>query len=152
MGQSGDAVEEPSSIVDQKVTMVEEPEETTMWQLAEPMTRGVQIRSWVKRNGVPERTAYRWAADPKVRIEVQAARRRMFDRAAGPMTSRCQFAVSRISTVASDAESETVQLNALKTILTDAMGSAKYSDLEVRLAEFEEKIRRDPQSFSPLPR
>jgi len=132
--------------------MVEEPEESKKWQLAEAMARGIQIRSWAKKNGVPERTAYRWAGDPTVRIEVQAARRRMLDRAAGAMTSRCRFAVSRITTLASDAESESVQLNALKTILADAMRIAKYSDLEARMAEFEEKLRRDPQSFSPLPR
>ena len=29
---------------------------------------------------------------------------------------------------------------------------AKYSDLEGRMAEFEEQMRRDPQDFSPLPR
>jgi hypothetical protein len=46
---------------------------------------------------------------------------------------------------------ESVQLNALKTILTDAMRIARYTDLETRMAEFEEKLRLDPQSFSPMP-
>jgi len=29
---------------------------------------------------------------------------------------------------------------------------SRFSDLETRMHEFEEKLRRDPQSFSPLPR
>ncbi len=47
---------------------------------------------------------------------------------------------------------ESVQLNALKTILTDGMRTANYLDLEKRVAEFEDRLCRDPESFSPLPR
>ena len=47
---------------------------------------------------------------------------------------------------------ESVRLNALRTILTDAMRIARYTDLEMRVAEFAEKLRLDPQRFSPLPR
>ena len=47
---------------------------------------------------------------------------------------------------------ESVQLNALKTNLTDAMRIPRYTDLETRMAEFEEKLRLNPQSVSPLPR
>ena len=31
------------------------------------------------------------------------------------------------------------------------MRIAKYSELEGRIAEFEEELRRDPHSFAPLP-
>jgi hypothetical protein len=47
---------------------------------------------------------------------------------------------------------ESVHIIALKSILTDAMRIARYTDLETRMAEFEEKLRLDPQRFSPLPR
>ena len=47
---------------------------------------------------------------------------------------------------------ESVQLNALEPILTDAVRNARYTDLETRTAEFEEKLRLDPQRFPPLPR
>ncbi len=47
---------------------------------------------------------------------------------------------------------ESVQLNGLEPILTDAMRIARYADLETRMAEFEEKVRCDPRSFSLLPR
>jgi hypothetical protein len=68
------------------------------------------------------------------------------------MTSRRVFALSGITRLASEAESESVQLNALKTILTDAMRIARYNDLDTCMDEFEEKLRLDPQRFSPLPR
>ena len=87
-----------------------------------------------------------------MRIEAQAIRRRMLDRVAGAMTKRGVFALNGITRLASEAESESVQLNALQTILTDAMRIARYADLETRMAEFEEKLRIDPQRFSPLPR
>jgi hypothetical protein len=35
--------------------------------------------------------------------------------------------------------------------LTESMRIATYSDLEARMAEFEEELRRDPTSFAPLP-
>ena len=132
--------------------MDDESEESKRLALAAAIASGVRISRWAKENGVPKSTAYRWANEPTVRIEAQAVRRRMLDRVAGTMTRRCTFAVRRITHLASDAQSESVQLNALKTILTDAMRIARYSDLEARMAEFEEKLRRDPQSFSPLPR
>ncbi len=37
-------------------------------------------------------------------------------------------------------------------IPTDVMRIASYTDLERHVAKFEENLRRDPRSFSPLPR
>ncbi len=47
---------------------------------------------------------------------------------------------------------EPVHLNALKTNPPDAMRIPRYTDLETRMAEFEETLRINPQSISPLPR
>ncbi len=72
-------------------------------------------------NGVPKSTACRWAQDPAVRIEAQAVRRRMLNRVAGTMIRRCAFAAGRINALPSDGQSESVQLNAAKLILTESM-------------------------------
>ena len=45
--------------------------------LALPIAEGEPIIAWAQENGVPERTAFRWAQDPKVRREVEACRRRV---------------------------------------------------------------------------
>ena len=145
-------MEEPSSIVDLKATMSEEFEDPKKLGLAEAIARGMSICSWARKNDVPKTTACRWAQEPQVRIEAQAIRRRMLDRAAAAMSKRGVFALNGTTRLASEAESESVQLNALKTILADAMRIARYTDLETRMAEFEEKLRRNPQRFSPLPR
>jgi hypothetical protein len=135
-------------------TMVEEPEkpdECKKLGLAAAIASGKSISRWAKENGVPKSTACRWAQDSAMRIEAQAVRRRMLDRVAGTMIRRCAFAAGRINALASDAQSESVQLNAAKLILTESMRIATYSDLEARMAEFEEELRRDPTSFAPLP-
>ncbi len=135
-----------------EATMVEEFEEPKKLGLAAAIAQGISIRSWASKNDVPKTTACRWALEPQVKIEAQKIRRRMLDRIAGAMTKRGAFALSGIIRLANEAQSESVQLNAFKTILTDAMRIARYADLETRMAEFEEKLRRDPQCFSPLPR
>ena len=145
-------MEQLRPVADQKSNMIEEFEEPKKLGLAAAIARGMSIHSWAKKNDVPKTTAYRWAEEPQVKIESQKIRRRMLDRVAGAMTMRGVLALKGITQLANEAQSESVQLNALKTILTDAMRIARYTDLETRMAEFEEKLRRDPQSFAPLPR
>jgi hypothetical protein len=48
--------------------------------------------------------------------------------------------VSRIAVLGANAESESVRLRALRTIFVDMMAVSKYSGLEGRLAEIEEKL------------
>jgi len=44
--------------------------------LALAVAEGESIAEWARHNGVPERTAQRWAQDRNVRREVDACRRR----------------------------------------------------------------------------
>jgi hypothetical protein len=132
--------------------MVEELEEPKKLGLAAAIARGVSVRSWARKNDVPRTTAQRWAKETSVRTEAQTIRRAMLDQFVGAMASRSALVVRGITGLAKDAESESVKLNALKTIMGQMMSVAKYSELEGRIAEFEEELRRDPQSFAPLPR
>jgi hypothetical protein len=131
--------------------MVEEPEEDKKLGLAAAIARGVSIRRWANANGVCARTAQRWAKEALVRTEAQAIRRQMLDEFIGAMASRSGLVVKGISALAQDAQSESVKLSALKAILAQMVSVARYSELEGRIAEFEEELRRDPQSFAPLP-
>ena len=89
---------------------------------------------------MPERTAFSWAKDPKVRREVEACRRRAVNQAIGRMTRMSMNAVDGIVTLAREAESESVQLRACRAILADQMAVAKFSDLEYRMVEIEEQL------------
>jgi len=101
----------------------EAPEESMKLGLAAAIASGMRINRWAKENGVPKTTAYRWAQDATVRINVEAARRRMLDRMAGTMTRRCAFAASRITQLASDTQSEAMKLKALRTIVATRCAS-----------------------------
>jgi hypothetical protein len=109
--------------------------------LAHAIARGEAIIAWARENGVRERTAYRWAADPEVRREAEAERRRALDRAIGRLAGLAMEAADGIAKLAQDAQSESVQLRAWRAILTDQMAVARFSDLEQRMVEIEEQLR-----------
>ncbi len=106
-----------------------------------PGDRGGRIdRRVAQENGVSERTAFYWAKDPKVRREVEACRRRALNQAIGRLTGMTTKAADRLSTLAQEADSESVQLRASRAVLADQIAVAKFSDLEYRMAEIEQQL------------
>ena len=89
---------------------------------------------------MPRSTEFRWASDPKVRREVEVTRRRALGRAIGRLSSVALKAADGIVTPAKGAESESVQLRAWRAVLADQMAVCKFSDLEYRMAEIEERL------------
>jgi hypothetical protein len=110
-------------------------------QLALAIAQGKSITGWARQNGVPRRTAQRWAADPEVRRQVEDWRRRILDRALGYLAGRSMWAVRGIAKLGAAAESESVQLRARRAILHDQMAVSKFSNFEHRMAELEEEVR-----------
>jgi len=110
-------------------------------QLAMAVAQGKSIAGWARQNGVPRRTAQRWAAEPDVRRQVEDWRRRILDRALGYMAGRSMWAVKGIAKLGADAESESVQLRARRAVLSDQIAVSKFSNMEYRMAEIEEEIR-----------
>jgi hypothetical protein len=108
--------------------------------LALAIAEGESISAWAQENGVPERTAFRWAQDPKVRREVEACRRRALNQAIGQLTGMDTNAVDGIANLAKGAESESVQLRAWRGVLADLMSVSKFSVLEYRMTEIEEEL------------
>jgi hypothetical protein len=117
--------------------------------LALAIAEGEPIIAWAQENGVPERTAFRWAQDPKVRREVEACRRRALNEAIGRMTRISRNAVDGIVTLAKESESESVQLRAWRAVLADQIAVSKFSDLEYRMAEIEEQIGKRAEHTHP---
>jgi hypothetical protein len=110
-------------------------------QLTVAIARGESIAVWARQHRVPRSSAFRWAKEPKVRSAVEACRRRAINRAIGRMTSLALKAANGIARLAKDAESESVQLRAWRAILADQIAVSKFSDLEYRMVEIEEKLR-----------
>jgi hypothetical protein len=118
-------------------------------KLATAIAEGESCAEWAIENGVKERTAQRWAAQPDFRAEVESVRRTALDQAVGRMAKRVAWATVRIADLAESANSESVRLAALRSILSDIMAVSDFTGLEERIARLEEQDRvRDQESTS----
>ena len=121
--------------------MSEQQSEDIKTQLALRLCTAFRSRCRARTNNVPRPTVYRWAREPEVRKEVEACRRQIIDRAVGRLTGKFGRAVDRILKLADEAESESVQLRAARSILSEMIAVSKYSGLEGRMLEVEEQLR-----------
>ncbi len=117
-------------------------------QLALAIANGSSVSAWARDNDVPRRTAYRWSREPKVLAAVESYRRRAVDRAIGRMARRVTWATDGIAKLARSAESESVRLAALRSIMSDMMGVSQFVDLEQRITEIEEQLDERTESTS----
>ncbi len=70
-------------------------------------------------------------------------RRRALDRAVGQVAMRSTWLMGRMTKIATEGDSDTVRLKALRGLLADMITVSKYSGLEARMTELEES--RDAQ-------
>lgn len=123
--------------------MSEEPERGTKEQLAYAVARGRSVRSWARSANVPCVTAQRWSKDPEVRKMAEELRRRALDGAVGHVAMRSIWVMKRMTRLATEADSDAVQLQALRGLLAEMITVSKYSGLEARMTKLEES--RDAQ-------
>jgi hypothetical protein len=118
-------------------------------KLAIVIARGHSILAWARKNGVPERTAFRWAKEREVRETSEMWRRTVLNQAIGRMVRCSTSAVAGMERLAKEADSEAVRLRAWRAILADQMAMARFSTLELRMTELEEgaKAQRAQQPF-----
>ncbi len=107
--------------------------------LAVAVAEGTAIAKWAASHEVPERTAYRWAAEPEVRSEIESIRRRALDEAIGRLARRATWAVDGIVELGESADSESVRLSALRAVMSDFITVSNFAGLELRVAELEEQ-------------
>jgi hypothetical protein len=139
--------------------MSEQPRKSsngTKTQLALAVAQGVRIAAWARTNGVPRRTAFRWAKEPDVRKAVEAYRRRTIDLAVGRMTKGSSEAAELILKIAHEADTYAVRLRAARAVLSDMIKVAKFSGIEERMTAIEDKLdKRDAavgsRIWSPAP-
>jgi hypothetical protein len=119
-------------------------------QLALALAQRISVALWARDNQMPRSTAYRWASQPELRATVESCRRRARDRALGRMAMRAHWTSDQIAKLAAGAESESVKLRALRSILADVISVSKFSDLRRRMAAIEQELheRTDNASLS----
>jgi hypothetical protein len=115
------------------------------------IARGIAVAKWARANDVPKRTAYTWAKQPKVRASVEDIRRRAVDQAVGRMSRHVTWAADEIANLGKEAVSESVRLSALRAIMKDMIEVTKFSGLERRVVDIEERLHEgtgNPDSTS----
>jgi hypothetical protein len=128
------------AIAHQAVASLEDSSRRRKGLLALAIAQGISIAVWAKHNNVPERTAYRWAREPKVRAKVASYRRHVVDEALGLMSSHVTKAASGIAALAENAVSESVKLAALRAVFSNMMAVAEFSSLDERMTLIEERL------------
>jgi hypothetical protein len=120
--------------------MTKELRQKSKAQLALAIARGRSVALWARDNQVPRSTAYRWAGEPEVQATVESCRRHARDWALGRMARSARRATEQIAKLAAGAESESVRLRALRSILADVISVSKCSNLRRRMAAIEQEL------------
>ena len=128
------------AIAHQAVASLEDSSPRPKGLLALAIAQGVSIADWAKENNIPERTAYRWAREPKVRAKIASCRRHVVDEALGLMSSHVNTAARGIAALSDNAVSESVRLAALRAIFSNMMAVSEFSSLEERMTLIEERL------------
>ncbi len=118
-------------------------------ELAAALAAGKSCATWASANGVPVRTAQRWASESEVRAEIETYRRCKLDQAVSRMSRRAVWATDQIAKLAKKARSESVRLAALRSMLSDMMAVADFAGLEERLTKLEEQDRARHEENAP---
>jgi hypothetical protein len=93
--------------------------------LAAAIAEGTAVAKWASNIEVPERTAYRWAAEAEVRFEIESIRRRALDEAIGRLAKRATWAVDRIVGLGENATSESGRLSAVRAAMSEFVAISK---------------------------
>lgn len=109
-------------------------------QFVAAIADGTPVEEWASKNGVPRRTAFRWAREPKLRGLIERHRRQILDAAVGRMTRGVPAAASGILDLATGASSESVRLAASRAVMSDMMAVSKFGAIEDRVTKIEEKL------------
>jgi hypothetical protein len=130
--------------------MTKELRHKTKAQLALAIAQGRSVALWARENQVPRSTAYRWAGQPDLRAAVESCRRRARDRALGRIAMQARRACDQVVKLATGAESESVKLRALRSILAGAIPISKFSHVRRRMAAIEQRLheRSDDKRLS----
>jgi len=104
------------------------------------MATGQRVALWAKKHGVPLRTCYNLTKTQEYKVTVREVRRRAMDRAVGHFARSLTKAADRIALLATEADSQSVQLQAARTVLRESLKIREHVDLEEQMDELERKL------------
>ncbi len=106
---------------------------------------GKTVRESAKEVGVAERTAYRWLQKSENRMRVNSLRSEYCEQAVGHLA---QCAVKAVMTMREllDSCSDSIRLNAARSILDFGMQLRQFSEFEQRIQQLEERANASVES------
>jgi hypothetical protein len=118
--------------------------------LALAIAQGQSVALWASVNHVPRSTAYRWTGQPEVRATAESRRRRARECALRRMATRVYRASYQVATLAECAESESVRLRALRSIVSRA-SAMSIPSIRLRRIAKRHNVEDPPVADSPPP-
>lgn len=116
-------------------------------RLALMVAQGESLRAGAKALGISDRTARRWAADPRFKERVDRLRAEMTTAAVGRLADASVEAVETLAKLMRGRKSSaTVQLAAARAILEKLPIMSEFFDLSERVRQLEQRVdsTRDP--------
>ncbi|REJ93210.1 MAG: hypothetical protein DWQ34_11190 [Planctomycetota bacterium] len=104
--------------------------------LIDSLARGETVAESARLSGFSDRTVHRRLEDRAFCEQVSQARAAMFDSAAAKMSAAMDSAIDTLKELL-EADSESVQLSAARSIIEHAVRLRELNDHEKRLAELE---------------
>ncbi len=106
------------------------------------------MRQAATASGYSERTVQRRMADSEFRLEIAKARNDLFQQASGRLTEGLDGAISTLKSLL-DSQSDSIRLNAAKSLIDAAMKVAAIAEFEARITALEERTHA-AQTISPF--
>jgi hypothetical protein len=131
--------------------MTKELRQQKQIELAVAIAQGKSVDLWARDNHVPRSTAYRWAGQPDVRTTSETCRRRARKCALRKMANRAYWEAYHVAALARDAESESVKLRALRSILSGANAMSTLPVLKRRMSAIVEELHEPLENAGPSP-
>jgi hypothetical protein len=110
-------------------------------ELAASLAAGIPVKTWAERNGVPLRTAYKWAAKPEVKELVRVHAREVADQIKGITTNNAALAGRRLQMLLADKSTpQSILVRAIRIGLIALPHISAWSDDAGRLSDLEERM------------
>lgn len=106
---------------------------------------GKTVREAAREVGVAERTAYRWLQESGNRQRINELRSEYCEQAVGKL-AHCSLQAALTMQELLDSASDSIRLNAARSILDFGMQLRQFSEFEVRIQQLEERANASIES------
>ncbi len=120
--------------------MAEPTSKSLIRELAQAVAAGEDVSTWCEKRGVQSATASEWQRRNSFQQRVAELRHHAVDRAVGKMATNLGKAVERIVTLVEEAESQSVQLTASKTLIDKLLLVQNHAELRNELRRLDERL------------